>query len=292
MPVAIGIISFAIGLSLCFKDFTRVFSNPKGILVGLTSQIIVLPLVAFAIIVFWPIKDVYKLGFMLVAICPGGSMSNFLTYILKGRVALSVSLTAINSLIILFTIPLLLSVSGAIFDGGIGAVEISFRDTFGKIFYSVIVPTLVGVASHELLPGKLTEKIIAYLRYVVIGLLLALVLFVLFTGEGASPQKILENIHLIFPLLILNAAGMLAGYKLGALKSINLNHESRFTIAIETGLQNSVLAIFIATELLKKQEMALMPILYGGFSLFTSWMLAYVLKRFFKPLEKHKQNQN
>lgn len=282
MPIAIGIISFAIGLSLCFKDFTRVFRKPRGIVTGLISQIVVLPLIAFALIFFWPINDVFKMGFILIAVCPGGTMSNFLTYVLKGRVALSVSLTAVNSLIILFTIPLFIQLGGMAFMGGVDQVDITFKDTIGKILYTVIVPTLTGVLANEVLPKRYTQKIQASLRYVVFGLLIILVLVVLFTGEGSSPKDILENLHLLIPLLLLNFLGMFAGFKLGGLGFNTIDHESRFTIAIETGLQNSVLAIFIATQLLNNQEMALVPVIYGGFSLFTSWGWAYLIKRYLK----------
>lgn len=285
MPVAIGIISFAIGISLEFKDFGRVFRKPKGILTGLVAQIIILPLLAFAIIFLWPIDPVYKAGFILIASCPGGSLSNFLTYILHGRVALSVSLTAFNSMIILFTIPVFVDLGMTVFMGEGQGVDLSFAQTFGNIFYTVIIPTLGGICFNELTSDKVSEKIEAYIRYVVIALLLGIVAVVLFSGSGASPAKLWENIHLMIPLFVLNIASMLTGFFLPGLKFLNLEHESRYTIAIEVGLQNSALAIYVGNEVVKNKEMAMMAVLYGGFSLFTSWLLAYVLKRFGKRWE-------
>lgn len=95
MPLSIALIMFGIGLELCFKDFKRVISHPRDILTGLAAQLLLLPVVAFLIALIWPLNSIHKIGIMLLAACPGGTASNLVTKILKGRVALSVSLTAL-----------------------------------------------------------------------------------------------------------------------------------------------------------------------------------------------------
>ena len=101
MPFAIAFIMFGIGLELKFKDFYRVFLQPKAVITGVFSQMVLMPLIAIALIYFWPIDPIYKVGLMLLAACPGGTASNLVTKLLGGRVALSISMTAFNSFIIL-----------------------------------------------------------------------------------------------------------------------------------------------------------------------------------------------
>lgn len=279
MPIIIGAISFSIGFSLHFKNFKRIATHPAPIFTGLVSQIILLPALGFAIAFLWPMEPIFKTGLILIAACPGGTMSNFITFLLKGRVALSVSLTAFNSVIILFSIPFILQLASMAFMGESSSIQLNFSNTVGEILFKVILPTLAGLCINELLPNHISEKIKGSLKYIIWFFLAASVVVVIFGKEGIGPADLLENLPLIFPLLILNILSIFMGYYASGLSALKLNPESRFTIAIEVGLQNSVLAIFIASELLQKPEMALMPALYGGFSLFTTWGLAWYFKK-------------
>ena len=105
MPVAISFIMFGIGVNLRFVDFKKTFKRPKAVITGLVAQMILLPAIAFGINMFFDIDPIYKVGFVLIAACPGGTTSNLVTLFLKGRLALSVSLTAFNSFLILFINP-------------------------------------------------------------------------------------------------------------------------------------------------------------------------------------------
>lgn len=278
LPIAIGIISFGIGTSLKFADFKQIFIKPKAMLSGLAGQMLVLPAIAFLIIAFWPIDPVYKVGFILIAACPGGSMSNFISFVLKGRVALSVSLTAFNSIFIIFTIPLLVNLAASVFTNTAQGIELSVGRTFGEIFFSVVLPVLGGIIFNELTPKRITEKMQKPIKITAIVMLLLMVATVLFFGHNNTAEKILNNMHLMIPLVILNVSVMLAGFYLSGL--VGLNHKSKYTIAIEMGLQNSALAIFIGTKVMGDPEYSVMPILYGSFTLFTSWGIGYLLKRF------------
>ncbi|MFZ6052455.1 bile acid:sodium symporter family protein [Halocola ammonii] len=282
LAIAIGIISFGIGLNLKFNDFKRIVVRPKAMIVGLVSQIIILPLVAFAIIYFWPIDPVYKVGFILIAACPGGTTSNLVTFLLKGRVSLSVSLTAFNSLVILFTTPLFLQVAYNLFLGESSTVSLSFMDTFSEILYSVILPVAVGIVVNEISRGDLSKKLEKPMRVVIALLLISAVVILIFFDESGQSGQVLQNWHLLIPLLILNISTMLIGFWIPG--KFNLDHETRYTIAIELGLQNSALAIFIANNVLDQPQMSLIAIIYGSFSLVTSASIAYALKTWGKRI--------
>lgn len=276
LAVAIGVISFGIGLNLKFKDFKRVVMRPRAILVGLMSQILILPLVAFALIFFWPIEPIFKVGFILIAACPGGTTSNLVTFLLKGRVSLSVSLTAFNSLIILFTTPLFLQLAFHLFLHESSTIQLSFADTFSEILYSVILPVAAGIGINEWTNGNLSEKLGKPMRFITAILLLSAVVIIIWFDESGQSGKVLKNWHLLIPLLLLNISTILIGFWLPG--KFRLDHETRYTIAIELGLQNSALAIFIANNVLDQPQMSLIAIIYGSFSLLTTASIAYGLK--------------
>lgn len=280
MPVSIAIIMFGIGLELKLKDFRRVFFQPKAIITGLSCQLILLPLIAFALIYFWPMEPIYKIGIMLLAACPGGTASNLVTKILNGRVALSVSMTAFNSFIILFTIPVIIELSYGIFGSDSRSVELSFWRTMREIMQNVILPVVAGIAIGNSLSDKHRKNLHKPLKYILPALLLVAVVTVIFIDESSKNIQYLDYLHLIIPLIILNLLTMLAGYMVA--KKAALKNESALTIAIEIGLQNSVLALYIGNQLLHERDLSLIAILYGSFSLISTFFIAYLIKAYFK----------
>ncbi|MCG9971961.1 bile acid:sodium symporter family protein [Christiangramia crocea] len=280
MPLSIAIIMFGIGLELKFKDFKRVFYYPKSIITGLSCQMFLLPFIALTLIYFWPMKPIYKIGVMLLAACPGGTASNLVTKMLKGRVALSVSLTAFNSFLILFTIPLIIELSYSLFGNESKSVDLSFWRTMKEVMLSVVLPVLGGITIGNLLSEEQRERIHKPLKYILPSLLLLAVVTVIFIDESSKDIHFLDYIPLFIPLVLLNILTMIAGFITS--RKMKLQHESAFTISIEMGLQNSVLALYIANQLLKDKDLSLIAILYGSFSLITTFGIAYLLKRFFK----------
>lgn len=280
MPVSIALIMFGIGLELNFKDFRRVFSQPKAIITGLSCQIILLPLIALSLIYFWPMKPEYKIGIMLLAACPGGTASNLVTKILKGKVALSVSLTAFNSFLILFTIPLIIEFSYQLFGPESRSLELSFWRTMKEVMLSVVLPVLAGIIIGNLLQEKQRNNIHKPLKFILPSLLLIAVFTVIFLDEPSKNIHYPDYIPLFVPLIIFNILSTGAGFFTA--RKLKLQHKTAFTIAIETGLQNSVLALYIANQLLKDKDLSLIAILYGSFSLISTFGSAYLLKRYFK----------
>lgn len=287
MPVSIAIIMFGIGLELKFKDFRRVFYYPKPIISGLASQIILLPIIAFALVYFWPMQPVYKIGVMLLAACPGGTASNLVTKMLSGRVALSVSLTAFNSFLILFTIPLIIELSYNIFGTESRSVDLNFWDTTKEVMTSVILPVLAGIIIGNLLKDKNRGKLHKPLKWILPALLLLTAITVVFIDESTSNIHYVDYLPLFLPLILLNVFTMLAGFLTA--RSLELKHDTAYTIAIEMGLQNSVLALYIGNQVLEDKDISLIAIIYGSFSLITTFSIAYLLKRYLKPAPNPKK---
>lgn len=281
MPIAIAIITLGIGMSLKFKNFTRVFTHPKAILTGLACQLLLLPLLAFAIIFFWPIDAIYKVGFILIASVPGGTASNLVTHLLKGRTALSVSLTSFNSFAIIFTIPLFVSLALRLFLGKDAEITLNFIDTFKEILFTVVIPVIIGILINEYAPKSFTNRLRKPFTILMPLLLFVIMAYALFSENGGNAKSILTDYNLVFPLLLLNLTGMLAGFYIS--KLMGIKHDGNFTIAIEIGLQNSALAIFIASVILKSNQMELMAVIYGGFSFFTTLLLGWLLKKYLNP---------
>lgn len=279
MPLAMGLIMFGIGLELNFKNFRRVFAYPRAIITGLAIQILLLPVIAFLLIYFWPIEPVYKIGIMLLAACPGGTASNLVTKVLKGRVALSVSLTAFNSFIILFTVPLVVQLSFLIFENDALSFSLSFGDTMSDILFTVILPVILGILLNEFFGHKFGGKLHKALQYILPGIMLLAFLVVIFFDESQQNVEYLKHLNLLIPLIILNFTTIIIGYLVSVW--FKLKHSSAYTIAIEMGLQNSVLALFIANQVLRDSNISLVPILYSSFSLITTFLGGWLLKNYF-----------
>ncbi|HET8859084.1 hypothetical protein [Marivirga sp.] len=234
MPFAIALIMLGISLELKFTDFYRVFIQPKAVITGVISQMILIPLIGILLVYFWPIDPIYKIGLMLLAACPGGTASNLVTKLLGGRVALSISLTAFNSFIILFTIPAILQLSLNVFLGKDQSVELNFRETTAQVFYTVIIPVSIGILVNEFSSENFTRPIKKPLKYLLPFILIIALLAVVFLEEDNKEIIYFNHLNLLIPLVIFNIVTILIGYKMG--KMMRLNHDANYTIAIEMGL--------------------------------------------------------
>ncbi len=277
IPLSIALIMLGIGFNIPFGALRSVFTRPKGIITGLTCQMILLPLIAFLIAFIFPIDPLFKVGLILVAACPGGTASNLVTHLLKGRIALSVSLTSFNSFLIIFTIPLILGLALNIFMDEGAEISLSFVDTLKEVLTTVIIPTFIGMTINYYYPN-FTYRLQKPLRYI---LPLLLVVVFVFAAKGDSgdvdvKQRLLSHLDLLLPSFLLNLSGILIGYRIGRI--VGITHGGSYTIAVEMGLQNSALAVFIATQLLNDNDIALMAVIYSSFTFFTTIGFAYMLK--------------
>jgi len=276
LPIALAIIMFGIGLNLRFSDFRHVIIAPKAVLFGLLGQMVLLPAIALLIAFIYPMDPLFKLGLVLIAACPGGTASNLVTFILRGRVALSVALTAFNSFLIVLTIPLIVGLGSYLFMGQTKEVSLSAGYVFEEIILTVIVPVLAGMFFNSWVPHY-TEKLKKPMRYILPAILLGVFSVVLFGDNGNGASEVLDNFHLLIPVLLLNVLTMVIGYFSSGW--VGIRHTGRYTIAIEMGLQNSALAIFLATRILQQDDLALMAVIYGSTSFFVTLGLGYVMQQ-------------
>lgn len=276
LPITLGIITLGMGLSLTDKDFRNIFTHPKAFTTGLISQMLLLPLLAFFIARISNIDPMYKVGLMIIAACPGGATSNLVSYMLRGNVALSISMTALNSLITLITIPLVVTLSLEFFIQQDANIRLNVGDTMLNVFLITLLPAYVGTRIRKWKP-VLAKGVERYLK-VILPLLLALiyagVIFIDRDGESATFNDFL----IILPYtLALHLLAMGTGLLVSRLA--RLEARDRMTIAIEVGLQNSALAIFVAATLLKSHSMALVPVVYGAFTFFTTLLFGWIVKK-------------
>ena len=273
LPATIVLIMFGMGLSLTKISFKILFIRPWVVLSGLLFQMLLLPLIAFIIAVFAPISYELKIGLMLISVCPGGTVSSLVTYWLKGNVALSISLTALNSLLILITLPLIVNFSISFFGGHLDApMNLPVMDSVLNVLLLIILPTIIGIIIKEYKPQwalmieKPLEKTMTFIL-----LLVYVVIVFLEQKQGGNDWSTYLKVFII--TLILNFVSMAISY----FSSIKLGFKNKnsYTIAIEVGLQNTALAIFVATTLLKSPNIAIVPVVYGSFSFFSTFLFAY-----------------
>ena len=257
MPVLI-VLMFLLGLDMNKKSFADIVHNPRAVLLGMIGQIVVLPLIAFVLAWALGLPPVYFMGLVLIACCPGGSSSNVFSMLAKGDVALSVTLTALSSILTLFTLPVIMSVVGG-FVSDMSGTEISLP--IGKLlvqnFVLVFVPMLFGYAFRHFFPEPASKvrKVLGKTAFPAL-MILALTFFLQY------PKEIAENfgvLGLSAALLILLA--MACGSGLTRLAS--LNQAARRTIVIEVGMQNAAQAIMLAGVVFHSGEMALPAIMYA-----------------------------
>lgn len=269
---------FGVGLSLTLADFANVIRYPRAFITALTAQMIGLPIIAFAISLLAPLPAEVKVGFIILAASPGGATSGFLTYLWRGNVALSLSLTAINSLLTLFTIPIVVNLALKVFIGRSTELHLPFWETMSHIFLITIIPATGGVLLRRFCP-VFAERISKPSKYVMLVLLGIVFTIKLFGGESSGGAGLdIHDFLLITPFALLqNAACLFFGYFF--LKWMGLPHPSRLTAAMESGVQNTTLAFLIASVLLANQNMVKPALVYSLYSFWTACLFAYLANR-------------
>ena len=243
LPLALAFIMLTLGLGLTGQDFIRVIKQPKDFLIGLLSQIILLPIVAFIIIKIWPISPELAIGVMIIASAPGGVTSNILTSLARGDVALSISLTAVISLLSVLTVPFVVLTSVDLLGLNNITENISLLSMAIQMFLIVAAPTFLGMiirkyANNFTLKFEQTAKKISVALFIVVLI-----------GAILSEKENLVNYFAQAGLitLLLNILMMILAYNLA--KIFGSGSQQKKAISIECGLQNGTLAIFVGTVL-------------------------------------------
>ena len=242
LPLALAFIMFGLGLGLTFDDFARVAKQPKDFIVGVASQLILLPIVAFILVSIWPLDPEIALGVMIIAAAPGGVTSNILTAFARGDVALSISLTAVISLVCVATIPLIVVFAHSQLIGG-DVGDVSVAKTAISVFFIVTVPVLIGLLVRRF-AQPFAIRVEPWTNRI------STALFVIVLGGAIVQQR--NNIIPYFAeaglvTLVLNVLMMLLAYTVA--RAFASGTPQRAAISIECGLQNGTLAIAISTLL-------------------------------------------
>lgn len=265
---------FGVGLSLTLSDFLHIVRHPRAFFSALGAQMIGLPIIAFIISLFAPLPAELKVGFIILAASPGGATSGFLTYLWRGNVALSLSLTAVNSFLTLFSIPIVVNIGLRVFMGHETELHLPFWETVSQIFFITIIPAFLGVFVKKNFP-VFADKISKPSKYVMLVLLAIVFAIKMFAGEnhgGAGLEW--RDFMIITPFaLIQNAGCLFFGYFF--LKYMGLDHSSRITAAMESGVQNTTLAFLIANNLLGDQDMVKPALVYSLYSFWTACLFAW-----------------
>lgn len=279
LTTVLMLVTFAIGSSLRFADFQSIFKKSKPLYLGLFLQMVFLPICAFLIAHFFQLSPEAKVGLVIVSICPGGTTSNFISYLVKADTALAVALTAVNSLLILLTIPVLSNWAVEIFMGGHTQVSLPVLNMVEEVAKVLIVPALLGLLFNRFF-HDFSLKIRFPLK-VVNTLLLGVVFFIKFFGDeqsGGSGISLSEIFSLLPATLLMHLSAMILSYLI-ALKPFKLSGVQATTIGIEVGLQNTALAILVAGTLLHSTEMTKPALVYAMFSFFTTLLFALITIR-------------
>jgi len=275
LPLSLAIIMLGMGLSLTPEDFKRVALYPRATFVGLFCQLILLPTVAFIFLLIFPQPPELSVGVMLISFCPGGATSNLISNLARADVALSITLTAIASIVTVFSIPLLLNYSMEYFMGEGKYLELPVAQTMIQILAITVIPVSIGMLIRWKYPdfSIRSEKPVKIMSAVFI----TLIIFGVYYGERENIETFFLQVGLI--TLLINLTILIMGYYFSGL--FKLSHPQRSAVSIEGGIQNGTLAITIETSsfLLNNSEMSIAPAVYSLIMFFTGFLAVYVLSR-------------
>jgi BASS family bile acid:Na+ symporter len=272
LPIALAFIMFALGLGLTGADFLRVLKQPKDFFVGAISQIILLPVIAFILVKIWPISPELAIGVMIIAAAPGGVTSNILTSFAKGDVALSISLTAIISLLSVITVPFIIVTSIGLLGLDNVSQNISLASMAISMFLIVTVPVIIGMVFRGLASNSA-------IKFEPIAKKISIVLFIIVLLGAILAEK--DNIVSYFAdagliTLLLNVIMMIVAFYVAQL--LATGNAQKKCIAIECGLQNGTLAIFVGTTLFGGGAFVIPAAPYSLIMFVTSLIFVFLVK--------------
>lgn len=281
ISVVLAAIMFGLGLSLTLSNFKDIIKFPRAFFVGLASQMIFLPAIAFVILLFADIPGPFKVGIMILAACPGGTTSGFVTYLLKGNVALSIALTVINSFLTLFTIPFIVNFSLKYYLHQEVEIHLPFFESVTQIFLITLLPAILGLFVRKTKPLFATS-IQKYLKFILIALLALVYTIKFFAGDQHGGSGItVDEVWTILPYaLIFNILCFV--FSIGFGKLTKLKIRDAFTIALEVSLHNTTLALLIGGTFLQSQDMIKPALIYTMFSFWTAIIFGFIILKLYK----------
>jgi BASS family bile acid:Na+ symporter len=269
LGIALIITMWGMGLTLVLADFRRVFQSPIAVLVGLLNQLILLPLIAFVLLKIVPSQPEIAVGIMILSACPGGPTSNLLSLLAKADTALSVSLTALNSILTIFTIPFIVNFGLSEFAGESQDIQLDVLGTIKTMFLVVIVPMSIGMSIRKWKPD-FAEKMGKPVR-IASAVLLALIIIGIVIKEREHMLDYFSRAGVL--AFLLNALTMSVGYFSARFFKLSLPQAK--TISLESGIQNGTMALAIAGGILENSAYGISPAVYSLIMYFTAGFMIW-----------------
>ncbi len=271
LPIALFVVMLGMGLSLRPADFARVAKFPKALLIGIGCQMVLLPLVGLGVLSVVSLTPALAVGLLVLAFCPGGTTSNMFTFLARGDLALSVTLTAVVSLVTPLTIPLLTNLAMSRLMGSTAAIELPIGQTVVVLVAITIVPVAIGMLVNARRPAfaARSERAVKVLSTVALFAIIAS----LVRKEWANLPAWFAQVGLA--ALLLNATAMAVGY--GVSKAGRLGAAQSIAIGIEVGIQNGTTALFVTSTLLDNAEMSISPAIYSLIMFATGGAFAFLV---------------
>lgn len=271
LPVALGIIMFGLGLSLTVGDFARVLKQPKAVIVALLCQLVLLPAVCFGLVLAFQLPPVLAVGMMMLAASPGGTTANLYSHLFRGDVALNVSLTAVNSVIAVFTLPVITNLAIIYFDPFDDQLGLQWAKTL-EVFAIVLVPVAVGMVVRRFWPSfaKAMDKPVRIASVVI--------LVVVIGGAVAQNWALLvENFGRLALITVLFClVSLTVGYL--APRLLKVGRRQAIASSFEIGIHNATLAIVIAQSVLGSVELSLPAAVYGVLMFFIAFGFGFLIR--------------
>ena len=273
----LAMIMFAVGMSIKLKAFKVVFTHPKEFILGLFLQMVLLPFLAFFLSYFSPFSPAIKVGIVILSLCPGGTTSNYISYLVKANTALSISLTSVNSFLSMFTIPFLTNEVLKFYLKESMTIALPFLDTVSQILGVILLPALAGALFHKYKPDLV--RVLTKPFKIITLVLLFITYSVLIFGENGSGIDFKKNeVYLLFIFtFILNIFAIGIGFLLPFF--LKVTYLDRLTLSIEVGLQNSALAILISGGIIGINDMAKPAMVYASFTFFTTLLFSWLMRQ-------------
>ena len=277
LPIALAIIMFGLGLDLTLADFRRVGRHPKAVAIALVCQLVLLPAVCFGLVVLFDLPALLGIGMMLLAASPGGTSANLFSHLFRGDVALNITLTAINSVVALFTLPLITGLAIAYYERG-DDVSLPLGEVL-NVFAIVLVPVAIGMLVNARAHGFASRME----RPVRIGsaVILAILVIGILVDQRANVGGYLADVGLVAALFC--AISLVVGYVVP--RAFGVVEDQAIASSMEIGVHNATLAIFVAVEVLDETEISVPAAVYSVFMfVFASLWGSYVSRRVRTPV--------
>jgi BASS family bile acid:Na+ symporter len=272
LPFAVGVIMLGLGLSLTPEDFRRIFKYPRAVLVGLLCQTILLPAICYGLCVAFALPAELAVGMMLLAASPGGASANLFSHLARGDVALNITLTAVNSVLSLITLPLLIGLALVAFTGESKTIPVQTGKILGVVIV-ILVPAILGMLVRNRKPG-LADRLDRPVR-IISALLLAVIVIAALVQQHNVVVDAITSCGLA--VLLFNLLSMGIGYYVPRLAG--LDRRQSIACGMEIGIHNAALAIAIAHKVLGNGNIAVPPALYGILMFFTAAAFGILVSR-------------